>query len=347
MLFLGSNYTNPVTTANVTSQPDYSSYAGTSAANSTTLPAQAGFPDSVYNPATHSNQPVSNTATNNPGPAGQDSYNYNVAGYNYYQYSTQPTAQAQDTTQNTQQTYPSSYTQSTYGATSSPAANQSAIYTQPSSYQPTGYDGQAVYNQAGYNMAAMYGGTVTQAGYTQPVTQTTYTYPQGSYNQNNYVQPTTQSGYVQPTTQASYVQPTNHAGYTPLPTHQLNQSAAQEKSLDTVLSERMAALMPKSKKDANPNPYVPTQYPQYDQVQGYNQADNYSYANTNMPVNSYYTMSNTNYPYVTTSEQSAVDVANYSSAVNATVTATITDTTYGYSGQGGTYPTSKCNNLKL
>ncbi|KAI4466261.1 pcd6 interacting protein-related [Holotrichia oblita] len=323
----GTNYTNPVTTANVTSQPDYSAYVGTSSgANATVLPSQTGFVDSAYNPTTH-NQPVSNTAAN----PGQDNYNFNVPGYNYYQYSTQPTTQAQDTSHNTHQTYPSNYPQSTYGTTSSTGTNQSAVYTQPSTYQPAGYDG---YNQAGYNMAAMYGSTVTQGGYTQPVTQTTYTtvsYTQPSnqmYAQANY----TQANYIQPTTQSNYVQPTNQVGYT--------QPAAQEKSLDAVLSERMAALMPKSKKDGNLNPYVPTQYPQYDQMQGYNQHSSYSYANTNIPASSYYTMSNTNYPYVTTSEQSAVDANNYSSGVNTSVTTTTTDTTYGYPNQSGTYPTS-------
>lgn len=368
-MYIGTNYANQVTTASTVTQPDYANYVA-STTNSTIPPTQSGYVDSTYNP-TNYNQPNPDTGVN----SGQANYNYNLAGYNYYQYSTQPTTLSQDTTQ---QPYPS-----TYAGSTSNVANQPEIYTQPSTYQPPTYnqgvDSQQTYNQPAYNVSTIYGNT--QVGYTQPITQTSYTtasYTQptsqiyayasaGSYmqpttqanyvqptqtsyvqpaTQTDYIQPITQAGFTQPTTQANYTQPTTQAGPAQYdPTIQTpyiqatNQSAeTTNKSLDNMLSERMAALMPKSKKEADSNLYVPSQYPQYDYAQGYVQPNNYSYANT-IPGSNYHTMSKTSYPYVTVSEQSSVDVNNYSNGANTT--AATSDSTYTYNTHSGSYPTSK------
>ncbi|KRT83132.1 tyrosine phosphatase [Oryctes borbonicus] len=333
----GANYMNPVTTASAVTQPDYTTYSAASAAINTTASA-----DSTYNPTNYIP-----TASNGTGNIGQANYNYNMAGYNYYQYSTQPTTQSQDVSQNIQQSYPTSYPQSTYGTNTSNVAHQPTPYTQPSTYNQN-IDSQAMYHQAGY-MAGMYGGTVTQGGYVQPDPQVTYTtasyvqptnqmYSQGNYTQpvtqTTYVSPTTQTSYAQPTTQSNYVQPTTQTNYTQPTTQNLSSG----KSLDDILSEKMAALMPNSRKDPNSNPYVPSQYPQYDYASGYAHPNHYSYANTNIPASSYYTMSNTSYPYVTTSEQSSLDASGYGSGATTTVTTTVADSTYTYGEETGTYP---------
>lgn len=352
----------------------------------TTAPTQGGYTDSSHYPTNYGASNLAGHSAN---------YNYNASGYKYYQYTTQPTTQAQDVQAN--------YPQSTYGSVPSASVNQ-PVYTQPSTtYQlPSSYN-QAVDGQQSYNQAAGYSGNITQGGYT-PITYTTaaYTQPtnpiysqsqptiqvgyvqpqlttQANYiqpqptNQSGYIQPqattqanyaqpqlTTQPGYVQPqlTTQAGYVQPqpttqtgyvqpyhTTQANYVP-PTTQtpymqpsLQNTASTSKSMEDILSERMAALMPKSKKQSDSNLYIPSQYPQYDYAQGGIQPNNYSYANTNMPTSHYSTMSNTNYPYVTTSEQSAVDAGNYNDA-NASMSTTA-GYTYDYNAQAATYTTSR------